>query len=119
MDDRALDALAAERIMGWRKIDIESDRWGAGGLHYSVDGDTHTHRVDRWSPTTNIAQAMELLMRIQRGGGGWFMESSAVGVSVTIYPSEDDPTDGFASAWGAPARAITLAALRAVGVDCD
>lgn len=54
---RELDALAAERVMGWRTEDVFDPLW------YSISplGDHHAeHDIRTWHPSTDIAAAWEV-----------------------------------------------------------
>lgn len=64
LSDRQLDALVAERVMGW----VRGHRWGNGNGEWIIDGELYEkHRIS-WDRTprysTGIAAAMQVEDRI-------------------------------------------------------
>lgn len=54
-----LDALVAERVMGWELLDREHAGWGKGPPVFGTN-DTKRPTIQGWSPSTDIAAAMEV-----------------------------------------------------------
>ena len=113
-----LDALVAEKVMGWEQR--HPKHWaecaGTGGL-----GDSFEYRRSQaeWSPSTSIADAWEVVENIKHP----HRRSVFVGFDCAIltegpYQCCVNEPDGLcvASAWADTApHAICLAALKAVG----
>lgn len=60
MNNRQIDALIAERVMGWRHYkDDHNDGWYTDGSW---------RNADEWQPTTNIAAALEVAGRMSEQG---------------------------------------------------
>ncbi len=113
-----LDRLAAEKVMGWIPY---------GKLYFYVgvglDSKKIDQRQDEWQPTRNIAQAWQLLEKIQA-------MNILPGISTlpsrniwAVYLSENGRPANFVSAEATTApEAITRACLKASGVildECD
>lgn len=100
---RELDALVAEKVMGWQ----------VGSSIYPwlvVDGKV-TQRLAEWSPSTDIAAAWEVLTSPKFCC--WVMKSDHESGLITAQV-EHDGNRRIAQSETAP-HAICLAALRAVG----
>jgi len=112
---RELDALVAEKVMGWKKV-----KWLGDYDWRDKDGE-QPYTVRAWNPSTDIAAAWQVVEKIQeRQGRDRFIIylSSYWGTNSWVYKCEfimetvNKSVDGFADT--AP-LAICLAALRAVG----
>ncbi len=119
---RKIDALVAEKVMGWKREvqdrTIVGYRDGGGKFHI-ISGLQGVSNC--WNPSTDIAAAWEVVEKMRLMGITVFIgipgRDDEVGTSFT---KRDDVTDeaeevGSSSAPTAP-LAISLAALRAVGV---
>ena len=99
-----MDKLAAEKVMGWRSM----------GSHYASGPMTRdrVHRKDTWQPTSNIAQAFELLEKINYAYQIFSYNDDLI--EVLIYAPQ-----GLIAGESKKvvAEAITKACLKAVGVD--
>lgn len=69
---RALDAVVAERVMGWRIDDPEEDAWVKDAN--TLSGRTFGAHVSEWSPSTDIAAAMEVVEKMR--ADGWSFAST-------------------------------------------
>ncbi len=104
-----LDALVAERVMGWRTDKISDRMWRVN------EGDCWTRPKDGFAPSTSISAAWEVVEKMKtHKGSGWF----------NLY-WDDDNEEWMAGWWQydewllhdkAPTapHAICLAALKAV-----
>lgn len=114
---RELDALVAEKVMGWRP-------WSGGYYYGSADGQVMVclHENDGmaryWSPSTDIAAAWRVVERLHTGrtfGLDW-LGFDGEEWRCCFGWSENDDHLGFHHAEAATAPlAICLAALKAVG----
>ncbi len=57
---RELDALVAEKVMGWSFCDGHGGYWSKGGLSM---GSVHA-----WSPSTDIGAAWQVVEKLERDG---------------------------------------------------
>lgn len=112
-----MDALLAERVMGW----TPQARSGVGFT--TPEGEYRS--IDIWTPSVDIAAAWQVVEKLDRDGWWWTLDKTwtADGPDqwqVSLLPSESLQTDrrGDALAPTAP-HAICLAALRAVGALPD
>ena len=119
-----LDALVAEKVMGWEKDCPEAAGWWEGS-QYAVsnenglpargeDGD-----ADRWRPSEDIGQAWEVVEKMKTDTEPWpgtiCRQKNSLGI-WEWYVELGEAGDAFASSQSAP-HAICLAALKAVGVE--
>ena len=132
---RELDALVAEKVMGWKNCNPVAtwDRW-----EYGDPGDDWTDVENEWcrgygvSPynkyfmipfprySVNIADAWAVVEKMQASGFHYLLFCShESGLSAaTFYLGPADGSDDVKSSMYAP-HAICLAALKAVGVDLE
>lgn len=116
MDLRKIDALVAEKVMGWRPPSEDvADLWERSKVWYSPETASAEHLPDY---SSDIADAWEVVEKLESEDPGYF------NLSVTTppgwYVTFVDP-DSCAYADTAP-LAICLAALKAKGIsynDCD
>lgn len=90
---RALDALVAEKVMGWNLADRRRLRWGEGPDCW-ITGDDEAPTRQWFAPSIDIASAWKVVEKLDAFGGG--------GV-LYLYLSRD-AEDGWAArfyAWGA------------------
>lgn len=101
-----LDRLVAEKVMGWDRV---------GTFQYRDKMRIYTVDGTQWSPTRNIADAWKLIEKrmitLESGGRVFGDPDYRAGVA-----SDGLPGFFYAEAETAP-LAITLAALRAKGVE--
>jgi len=121
---RELDALVAEKVMGWRKKTFPG---GGGGFTAWVDENEKVmklisnstmsetcYRCDYFRPSTDIVAALEVAIHLQKQGYYVCIDLKACEeTSVGVY--EADPANQIAYAKAqTPAEAICKAALLAV-----
>ena len=116
---REMDALIAEKVMGWR-VHLRNTAWWvlAGLENESSCGPIKamTCGSDRWSPSTDIVAAWKVLMKLQAMGYKWTLGSSRA-KTIAILMRHDNK-DGIISADTDTAPlAICRAALKALGVS--
>ena len=109
MTPSKLNELAAVRVMGWRVTEGAWVKW------YSSDDGRKTHSPD-WNPATDIADAWRLVEKVAatNPNGCWQLTRRFDGVWRCEF--FDGKLRVAAHNKTAP-LAITLAALRAVGVE--
>lgn len=109
MTDRELDALVAEKVFGWKEI-AESPINGA--LCGSKPDGEHGYKYEIPRYGSDIAAAWQVVEE---------MESCGKRVTIHREGSGDDWAadfgHGYYAAANEPARAICLAALKAIGVE--
>lgn len=128
MTDQELDALVAERVMGWRDV------WAPGGRGVLVGTDPQGNQHQTGIPpySIDIAAAWQVVDKMQ--ALGWNFQLHSPGASVWCDGCETwsqwgatfqkdrarfnsgSPLDDDNETKG-PAHAIVLAALKAVGVE--
>lgn len=121
MTDRELDALVAEKVMGWEctikmnELGEEYTEWSNGkGGHLSDWGELRmTDVAPKYS--TDIAAAWEVVEKLDLLVPTRFLVRDVDGWVVANYDEDLRREDGIV-ADTAP-RAICLAALKVVGVD--
>jgi hypothetical protein len=99
-----LDALVAERVMGWTLADRVKCGWGSGPDVY-ITGDEARPTIQGFEPSTSIADAWQVLDRWT----DWQLEKCGEAYECNIGPGHARHADKCV--------AICLAALRAVGVS--
>lgn len=99
---RELDALVAEKAMGWAR------NRGSGVGFTTPDGEYRS--IDIWSPSTDIAAAWQVVGKLRERGFGFSLNDAWIAWFLAA------PNEYQASADTAP-HAICLAALRAVGAE--
>jgi hypothetical protein len=121
---RELDALVAEKVMGWEPwpSQIGSDRWKGpdGEPRYTWIEARAFAGLMEWRPSTSISNAWEVVEKLltQLGQQDFHIEHlEGMGWSVATC-HEDTGWKGWITADTAP-HAICLAALKAVGVNPD
>lgn len=112
---RELDALVAEKVMGWRVGPIDDDYLASDGTPTGWTKGTCYSQRPPFRPSTDIAAAWEVVqqfdsVKVLKAGASW-----DCGISVK---RGDWFEVELASAPTAP-LAICLAALRAVGVEVE
>lgn len=123
---RNLDALVAEKVMGWAIMRGDITRFhpsevGRPILFLDDIGEPRLYRTREssptaWSPSTDIAAAWEVVDRIGRNPGGFpfLLEMTYSGGWICDMPTRDIRGHITADADTAP-YAICLASLKAVG----
>lgn len=98
---RELDALVAEKVMGWHYADRQKMGWGDGPPVVVTDLGEESGRptIQGWSPSTDIAAAFQVVEKMrERGltvvidgtpGGFWCCEFSIFG-SETFHTGRAD-----------------------------
>jgi hypothetical protein len=124
--DRALDALIAEKVMGWKHLrsrvtgftffmspdNFNSEYMKAQDLEETISGDEDN--ASHFSK--DISAAMHVQAEMHRRGWWMRLEMAATDETSQAYFGRHDPWDAYATA-SSPAQAICLAALKAVGVE--
>ena len=107
---RELDALVAEKVMGWKTNWLNTDWWE------EISPNNHHHRglVKDFKPSTDNAVALKVAIHLQKQGYYVCIELKACEeTSVGVY--EENPVEQIAYAKAqTPAEAICKAALLAV-----
>lgn len=127
MSDEELNALAAEKVLGWKKCEA----WDVGCLHYVGNdrrwiADAHSSREGYFDPLHSIADAMRLVEKVQEDAAktGWkyveaLMEITAHHmrkmVGMQMQWEEVHPSVAAYCVLLATPREHTLACLKAVG----
>lgn len=125
MDPRSKDALVATEIMGWRLVehtwpDGVQEAWYEGAPH-DIAG--RYYAVGVWRPTEFIGDAWEVVERMEESDFdfrcGWVTEGFWAEFRHYESPADSKPAGRAAidPRDGNMATAISLAALRAKGVD--
>ncbi len=119
MTNEQLDALVAEKVMGWKQA---ADNLWPGRLWWVDNQGTHLFYADgnTWTPTTGIAQAWQVVERMVELGWRYTIvgdPSSTVPVRVVFNRGEPFGW-GMMHADTSP-LAIVLSALKAVGVEVE
>ena len=127
---RELDALVAEKVMGWHRVhDGLNERWADvnGYGAYVNRGDGTPPPGMFWSPSTDIAAAWQVVehMRLRWDHGNsttdfWTIKDcgpSGWRVEIEFCPDHDAPIVIYAETPPTAPLAICLAALKAVGVE--
>jgi len=115
-----LDALVAERVMGWGLWDGPGYPEGRSGL-YLIGAEGQVYKTSppdgSWSPSTNIAPAWEVVERLENTGFYWKFVRHSDGLYLTFSqpPVLLEIADAQISQWDKLPHAICLAALKAVG----
>jgi hypothetical protein len=121
---RELDALVAEKVMGWSKR-ISADHSNspikqlrAFGIIYAwKDSEGNDRGLDVWHYSTDIAAAWQVVEKMK--ALEWRTEIAQTiqsGVDVTVIKWEGGEFGGEFAEWGETApHAICLAALKAIG----
>lgn len=118
---RELDALIAEKVMGWTRYTeyVHGPLMHGGGMMTLYTGESATRggrtwSVDGFKPSVDIAAAWEVLEKIEQEGWHWGIDGGRDGpMTIGFY----DKTEGAVCEVSADtvAEAICLAALNAVG----
>ena len=118
MTDRELDALVAEKVMGWKEeFDGLNMRWTLDGERWAGD----SGYVNGWSPSTRISHAWQVVEKMLPAIGHIYpavdLETGELLHWCAVVETGDTSRQGV-TADTAP-RAICLAALKAVGEATD
>ena len=100
MTDDELNALAAEKVMGWVSA--------AGRRQWWFDG---TSPMGPFNPLHSIADAMRLLDKFE----GWTVTQVPWLIQAEVVVRGDMELEIYKAEDKDPARAVTLACLKAVG----
>lgn len=125
---KELDALVAERVMGWPTIgphDPYREYHHFGGIisdgvpERFRDGSEAGSMPDTWSPFADIAAANNVVDKMRADKYHWWGSCTIAGVKIGFSrtTSLDITTRRGECEAKTLAEAITVAALRAVGVD--
>ena len=120
-----LDALVAEKVMGWHIQQLssysfaawfDSDNSQTGWTEEPDDYDSLRYFIGVWHPSTNIEAAWEVVERVKDwritlSGGEYEGDGWSVGVT--------NNTDTYYGLADTAPLAICLAALKACGVDTE
>lgn len=142
MNLREIDRLVAKKVMGWR---LKSFPGGGGGfsawlnddgkiIKYENDYTLDAQPYDFWRPTTNIADAWQVVEKLERANLRVLVKSCSVkdsGVKIGIAKKGDwfcnvinedengNIIEKFPTYSKTPALAICLSALKSMGVDIE
>lgn len=107
---REIDRLIAEKVMGW-EVPYEYDDIGI--MAYTAERGGFA-----FSPTTNIADAWQVLEKFKREGYLFTIKNTVGGNYCFSLTDWNDMCDTFTGEAKTATLAICLAALKAVGVKC-
>lgn len=118
MNNREIDALVAEKVMGWQKSTIHKGFW----VTLQEDGcEFHHAAIAEWNPQKNIAFAWRVVEKWDELGWHWEIASGKSNIHVVVLTDNDDlpSTYGYLHRGIAPTAplAICLAALEACGIE--
>lgn len=123
---RELDALVAEKVMGWTKfVQYKGAEWRVGE-EYIDNGDcicipVSIHRADEWRPSNRIQDAWTVVEKLSERFQFWleFYREDKGPWCAVFFEKRD--SYGEVNSHGADAEtaphAICLAALKAVGME--
>ena len=119
-----LRARVAEKVMGWED-DFPVKEYSHKWRWKSDDGDWKYQSKYDWDPLESWADAGRVIERMEELGYCWLWRKDHLRLTVEytavfFEPSSDDPfgDNGRGDADG-PLEAISLAALRALGVEVE
>jgi hypothetical protein len=114
---RELDALVAEKVMGWRKEATLPEYF----FWKDVENGELKYHIDDWKPSTNIKYAWEVVEKLHDSGFYFTIKSPPRGKSDSYWVCIDDfYGKKYYTAHGVTAPlTICLAALEAVGVKVE
>ena len=115
---RELDALVAEKVMGWENAGINShhgtDVWKCG--NHLVGGFSTWHEYS-FSPSASISDAWKVVDKMHQLGFFWWMAShEGGGMSAHVRRTIDSHTIGNGYHASCMAHSICLAALGALEI---
>lgn len=114
MDYRKIDALVAEKVMGWKKGELN---WTIDELW--IDSKGSYKWVGKFSPSTNISDAWKVVGKFEDEGYQVCIELLAKKIySVGIYYPPHADQVAYIKAETAP-LAICIASLRTKGIDTN
>lgn len=133
---REIDALVAEKVMLWpfpedcEAFSATDETWcyrhpkkgvlkgTAYYVKYAPEGTKYSRDYKRWSPTTDIAAAMDVVEKMKSEGYSVFMDDAHNGKwTVCFYKPDGEATVYHHGQADTLELAICLAALRAKGVS--
>lgn len=114
MSDREIDALVAEKVMGFKRATYEGEPSALQGMGGWDRGNGHWS--NNFRPTTDISDAWEVVEKLASIGRYLDIRTFADYYDVGVYRTDGAPMNASVLRPSAP-KAISLAALRAVGVD--
>lgn len=122
LSDRELDALVAEKVMGWKKapngawMSYEKDAFGNGGWksHATWKANASVSAV-RFTPSTDIAAAWQVVEKMKERQWNFTIADLVKNKWRAEFGGSRKHKQTWEDADTAP-RAICLAALKAVGV---
>lgn len=109
LSDREIDALVAEKVMGWTMGEIDS---ATEGLWLKDGHPTKWDRYD-WQPAINIGCAWEVVEKLKDGNYAYIRWVRSMVLYECVFNATIENEKVIATAKTAP-RAICLAALRSV-----
>ena len=119
MDNRSIDALVAETVMGLRVLDLGSDRPGVEipDVEHPCGG-TYTEYDDLPRYSTDIAAAWAVKIAMNEKGFRLMLVEYSDGLYVKFAQDKHEETAWQVEQWPIAeiAEAICLAALKAAGV---
>jgi len=112
MTDQEISLLVAEKVMGWQHL---VDGSYSDEPYYFIDA-IHEPRyieVAKWQPTTRIDQAWQVVEKMVADGWGISIHDDWL---VVFFRHDKDAQEAVDKS---AARAVCIAALRAVGQEVD
>lgn len=105
-----IDREIAEKIMGWKSYHSKyGEEWCEPDSEIPIVGIVTTLARD-WHPSTDIAQAFQVVGKMRERGFYFFMQTNTDDISAHFEIYEPDQKAGSGDAY-TPAEAICLAAL--------
>ena len=111
---RELDALVAEKVMGWRLLDPpQADQPSYWATWVMLP---HREAAKDWSPSTNIAAAWEVVERLRANGYSW-MQFTLIADQWDLEMGQGGHDIGCDTLAPTAPLAICRAALKAASYD--
>jgi len=111
MNLREINRLVAEKVMDWAQGEYAKDKW-----YYKKNGQIHgmAKFVKDWNPSTNIADAMEVLDKFDA-----YQITKVVRDRYVVQIRNHKAFKSYKHEEKTLPLAICLAALKAVGVELE
>jgi len=122
MTDRELDALVAEKVMGWKLKHVNDPVMAVIFANWVDENDVGIITPDEWKPSTDISAAwqvvekMHALLFSRRREFLRYLQEAVTSDEMVTKGQYIAWPDVF---WFITPRAICLAALKAMGVDVE
>ena len=114
MNNREIDRLVAEKVMGWTHLPNQAEFWYPPGVHPLSN--IYGHTVPSYS--TSISDAWLVVERMREMGYNFHASVSAEGSKVAAtFLASNDPLPVSRWTLDSMPMSICLAALRSLGVE--